>query len=135
MKFELHEVRSERHPLIGAPNDRRIRAAHFDEAARVFLVVKCGTTRANRAVVAYHKNEMVGFFRFRIDAKRGALKAWGTWVRDDMRRRGLAKALWMHALQIHRPKEVVVYTISRAGRAFIRSIKAMDGLGLIRWYT
>ena len=131
--IDLHEVRSKNNPLIGAPNRKRIEQANLPDEAAAFLLSKCGSTRANRAIVAYYKNEIVGFFRFRIrDAQ---LNAWGTWVRKDMRSLGLATRLWKEALQAHHPKSVVVYTVSRAGRGFIASLTKMDGLGLIQWYT
>ena len=74
----------------------------------------------DRAVVATMNGALVGFFRF--DIRRRAIRAYGTWVHPDHRRKGLATRMWNVAKRHSRTSKVYVYTVSVAGDLFVRSV-------------
>lgn len=79
---------------------------------------------ATHTVAATLDGVVVGFFRFRLDKHHA--NALGTFVERAHRRRGLATAMWRHAIKELDIEEVYVVATSEAGAAFTQSIAQSD---------
>ena len=80
------------------------------------------------AIVATSAGKLVGFFRFdyvKHKSRRGrrAIRALGTWVHHDFRRRGIATRMWTLAKRATRRTVIHVYTVSQSGAHFVSAIK------------
>jgi predicted GNAT family acetyltransferase len=75
------------------------------------------------AILAYHKKELIGFFRFYKRKKGKTLYAGGTYVMKQYRGDGVAKNLWIKALKKTKPEIVDVMVASRGGLKLIKSLK------------
>ena len=74
------------------------------------------------AIAAYVDGRIVGVFKYDLGPGR-TLIAKGTAVAKRLKRRGIARALWMSALRRHNPKFVDVVTVSASGHTLVASLK------------
>ena len=75
------------------------------------------------AVLAYHKKELIGFFRYYKKKKSTFLYAAGTHVLKKYRGDGVAKKLWIRALKKTKPESVDVIVASRGGAKLVASLQ------------
>jgi GNAT superfamily N-acetyltransferase len=77
-------------------------------------------------VVGVDNNRVCGALQFGI-RRRGAdvlrLHACGTRVAKSRRRKGLATAMWVYAIETFRPKTIYVETVSKGGTFLIERLK------------
>jgi predicted GNAT family acetyltransferase len=75
------------------------------------------------AILAYHKKQLIGFFRFYKKKNSDYLYAAGTYVLRQYRGDGVAKKLWIKALKKFKPETVDVMVASRGGMKLVKSLK------------
>jgi predicted GNAT family acetyltransferase len=74
-------------------------------------------------VRAFKDGKSVGLFVYRLGDN--YLKANGTEVLPEYQQQGIALALWNATIKKHKPKGVVVSTVSKAGENLVNKLKGL----------
>lgn len=110
---------SYRHPLV---RERPPREAHPTPGSYKFWAECCGPVDCCGVALAWHGHRIVGWFRFRLHPG-PTLVGCGTWVHPRWRHRGMAVAMWGHAVRKLRPRAVQVTAVSRNGERLIAALR------------
>ena len=78
---------------------------------------------ADKVIIAYDNNVLVGFFRYDLGDTRPWLYAAGTYIIPSYRKKNIASNLWHKAIELEKPNKILAHIASDGGLKLIEKIK------------
>lgn len=87
------------------------------------LIIDWDLSFADKVIIAYKNNILLGFYRYDIGKIQNKIYAAGTYVIPEFRSKGLAFSLWEKVIELEKPKIIYGHLESLEGFYLINKVK------------